>query len=129
MGRLQKMGMLFEKQSRAAHDPAEFSRLKTKQTDRYGHLSDSKSNIYRCHQMIQSFLWMQLSKEKDNPDLNRQGLARFLAQSFNRRAYTGRKIIHWERSCVKSRVIPGTKARSNKHNLSWIEDEDLVFCQ
>ncbi len=60
---------------------------------------------------------MQLSKEKDNPGLNRQILARTVAQNFNRRAYTGQKIIHLERSWVKSHVIPSTKAVSNKHNL------------
>ena len=37
--------------------------------------------------MVQSFLWMQLNKEKDNPGLNRQDLAQIIAQSFNRRAY------------------------------------------
>ena len=126
-GRLQKVETLFEKRTQAAHDLGELLRLKTKQMDRYGHVLDSKSNLYRRHQMVQSFLWMQLSKEKDNPGLNRQRLARIVAQSFNRRAYTGRKIIHWERSWVKSRVIPGTKAGSNKHNLSWMEDEDLVL--
>ena len=57
---------------------------------------------------------MQLSKEKDNSGLNQQSLTRIVAQSFNRRAYTGQKIIHWEHSWVKSRVIPGTKAGSNK---------------
>ena len=77
--------------------------------------------------MVQSFLWMQLSKEKDNPGLNRQSLARIVAQSFNRRAYTGQKIKHLERSWVKSCVIPSIKAGSNKHNLSWMEDEDLVL--
>ncbi len=70
---------------------------------------------------------MQLSKGKDNPGLNRQSLARIVAKSFNRRAYTGQKIKHLERSWVKSRVIPSIKAGSNKHNLSWMEDEDLVL--
>ena len=126
-GRLQKMETLFEKQTRAAHDLGELLRLKTKQMDRYWHVLDLKSNLYRRHQMVQSFLWMQLSKEKDNPGLNRQSLARIVAQSFNRRAYTGQKIKHLERSWVKSCVIPSIKAGSNKHNLSWMEDEDLVL--
>ncbi len=63
--------------------------------DKYGHVLDPKSNLYRRHQMVQSFLWMQLNKEKDNPGLNQQGLAQIVTNSFNRRAYTGRKIIHW----------------------------------
>lgn len=78
--------------------------------------------------MIQSFLWMQLnSNEKDNPGLNRQELARIVAQSFNKRTYTGRKIVQWERSWMKHRVIPRTKARTIKHHLTWMEDEDFVL--
>ena len=124
---LQQVKSLFERQTQAAHDLGELLQLKTKQIDKYGHVLDSKSNLYRRHQMVQSFLWMQLNKEKDNPGLNRQSLARIVAQSFNRRAYTGRKVIQWERLWVKSRTIPGTKAGLNKHTLSWMEDEDLVL--
>ena len=36
---------------------------------------------------------MQLNKEKDNLQLDRQGLGRIVAQSFNKRSYTGRKIV------------------------------------
>ena len=104
-GRLQKVETLFEKQTRAAHDLGKLLCHKAKQISRYGHVLDSKSNLYRRHQMVQSFLWMQLSRKKDNPGLNRQSLARIVAQSFNRRAYTGRKIIHWERSWIKFRVV------------------------
>ena len=45
-GRLQKVETLFEKQTRAAHDLGKLLRLKTKQMDRYGHVLDSKSNLY-----------------------------------------------------------------------------------
>ena len=57
--RLQKMETLFEKQTRAEHDLGKLLRLKTKQMDRYMHVLDLKSNLYRPHQMVQSFLWMQ----------------------------------------------------------------------
>lgn len=77
--------------------------------------------------MVQSFLWMKLGKKKDNPDLNQQSLARIVAQNFNRQAYTGRKIVQWEQLWVKSCVIPGTKAGTNKYHLSWMEDEYLVL--
>lgn len=97
-------------------------RLKTEQINRYGYILGQKSNSYRRHQMVQSFLWMQFNKEKDNPGLNRQGLAKIVAQSFNRHAYTGRK-----RSWVKDRVIPRTIAGTTKHTLSWMEDENLVL--
>ena len=126
-GKVQRVETLFESPTRAVYNLSELLRLKTKQLDRYGHLLDHKSNHYRRHKMVQSFLWMQLNKEKNNPGLNRQSLAQLVAQSFNRRACTGRKIIQWERSWMNSRTIPGTKAGTNKHILSWMEDEDLVL--
>ena len=117
----------FESQTRAVHDLSELLHLKTIQIDKYGHVLDPKSNLYRRHQMVQSFLWMQLKKEKDNPNLDRQGLAQIVANSFNRRAYTGRKIIQWERSWVNNRTIPCTKAGKHRHIVSWMEDEDLIL--
>ena len=110
-----------------AHDLEELLHLKTQQIDKYGYEMSPKSNYYRCHQMVRIFLWMQLNKEKDNPQLNRRKLARIVAQSFNKRRYTGRKIIQWERSWVKLRVIPDTKAGNRKRDLSWMEYEDLVL--
>ena len=65
--------------------------------DKYGHVLAPKSTHFRRHQMVQSFLWMQLNKEKDNQHSDRQDLVHIVAQSFNKRAYTGRKIIQWER--------------------------------
>ena len=117
----------FELQTRAAHDLGELLRLKTRQIDKYGYELSHKSNFYRRHQMVRSFLWMQLNKEKNNPQLNRQGLARLVAQSFNKRRYTARKVVQWERSWVQLRVIPNTKAGNKKGDLSWMDDEDLVL--
>ena len=85
----------FGSQTRAIHDLGELLRLKTVQMDRYGHVLAHKSDLYLRHQMVQRFLWMQLNK-KDNPGLNRQILAQNIAKSFNRRAYTGWKIVQWE---------------------------------
>lgn len=61
---------MFEAQTRAAHDLSELLRLKTEQINRDGHIFGHKSNIYRRQQMVQSFLWIQFNKEKDNPGLN-----------------------------------------------------------
>lgn len=61
-----------ELQTQAAQELGELLRLKTVQMSRYGHVLDPKSNLYLRHQMVQSFLWMQLNKEKDNPGLDRQ---------------------------------------------------------
>ena len=68
--RFQMVETLFELQTWAVHDLSELLRLKIKQIDKYKHILDPKSNLYCRHQMVQSFLWMQLNKEKDNPDLN-----------------------------------------------------------
>lgn len=70
---------------------------------------------------------MQLNKEKDNSHLTRRDLAQIVAQSFNKKRYIRRKIVQWERSWVKLRVIPDTKAGNRKGDLSWMEDKDLVF--
>ena len=55
---------------------------------------------------------MQLNKEKDNPHLTKRNLSQIVAQSFDKKRYTGRKIVQWERSWVKLRVIPDTKAEN-----------------
>ena len=117
----------FESQTRAAQDLGELLHLKTVQMDRYGHVLVHKSNLHLRHQMVQSFLLMQLNKKKDNPGLNRRSLAQIVAHSFNRRAYTGRKIIQLERSWVKTQKIPYTKAGKHLHVVSWMEDEDLIL--
>ena len=65
----------FESQTPAVHNLGELLRLKIVQMDKYGYILDHKSNLYRRHQMVQSFLWMQLNKKKDNPGLNRESLA------------------------------------------------------
>ena len=52
-----------------------------------------KSNHHCCHHMIQSFLWIQINKEKNTLDLNKEGLACIIVQSSNKKVYTGREII------------------------------------
>ena len=60
---------------------------------KYGHVLALKLNYYCRHQMVQSFLWMQLNKEKNIVQLDWQSLAQIVAQSFNRQAYTKSKIV------------------------------------
>ena len=55
-GRLQKVEVLFKKQTQAAHNLGKLLYLKTKQIDRYRHVLNSKSNFYCRHQMVKSFL-------------------------------------------------------------------------
>ena len=122
-----KVETKFELRVQAAHDLGELLRLNTQQIEKYGQELSPKSSYLRRHQMMRSFLWMQLNKEKDNPHLNRRQLAQVVAQSFNKRSYTGRRIVQWERSWVKDRVIPNTKEGNQKGDLSWMDDEDLVL--
>ena len=87
-----------ELQKKVAHDLEELLRLKRQQIDKYGYELSPKSSYYRRHLMVKSFLWMQSNKEKDNSHLTRTDLAQIVAQSFNKKKYTGRKIVQWERS-------------------------------
>lgn len=70
---------------------------------------------------------MQLRQEKDNQGIIRRSLATMVAQRFNRGRYIGRQIIHWGKKWIATRKISSTKARKNKHTLSWMDDEDLVI--
>lgn len=45
----------------------ELLRLKSLQKEKYGYELSHRSSYYRRQQMVRSFLWMQLNKEKDNP--------------------------------------------------------------
>lgn len=71
----------------------ELLRCKTEQMSKYRHVLAHKSNYYRRHQMIQSFLWMQPNREKSTMQLDRQVLAQLVTQSLNKQAYTRRKIV------------------------------------
>jgi hypothetical protein len=37
-----------------------------------------------------------------------------------------RKIVQWEKSWIKDRTIPESKAGKHKHNISWMDDEGLL---
>ena len=69
---VKKVETKFELRVQAAHDLGELLHLKTQQIEKYGQELSPKSNYYCRHQMVRSFLWMQLNKKKDNPYLNRR---------------------------------------------------------
>ena len=54
-----------ELRTQAVKDLDELLRRKTEQMSKYGHVLAPKSNYHRRHQMVQSFLWKQLNKEKN----------------------------------------------------------------
>ena len=59
-----------ELRTQAVKDLDELLRCKTEQMSKYGHVIAHKSNYYCRHQMVQSFLWMQLNKEKNTVQLD-----------------------------------------------------------
>lgn len=108
----------------AAKDMSLVLRLKKEQIKRYGTPLIPQSNLYLRHQMVQSFLWMQL---KNNTLVHRRRLGVLVAQRFNKGSYTGRRIIQWEKEWISTGKISETKAGKNKHTLSWMDDEDLIL--
>jgi ABC-type ATPase with predicted acetyltransferase domain len=46
-----------------------------------------------------------------------------VAKDYNRREYTGRKIVKWEKEWVQNRRIPESKAGKHKVSLSLLDDE------
>lgn len=102
-------------------------RLKTEQLKKYEAVLIPHSNLYLRHQMVQSFLLMQLRQEKDNPGVARRSLATIVVQRFNRGRYTGRRIIHWKKEWIVTRKISSIKVGKNIHTLSLINDKDRVI--
>ena len=84
--------------ARAVHDLSELMRLKTEHLKKYGKVLIPQFNLYLRHQMVQSFLWMQLRQGMDNAGVTGRSLAIMAAQRFNRGRYTSRQIIHLEKN-------------------------------
>ena len=57
--------------AKTVHNLFELIRLKTEQLKKYGAVLILQSNLCLRHQMVQSFLWMQLWQETDNPEVTR----------------------------------------------------------
>jgi hypothetical protein len=109
----------------ALEDLERLLKLKTEQVKKYGHVLFPQGDFYRRHLMVRSFLWMQEQKDK-LPKKDRRGIAEMVAASFNRRSWTGRKIVRWERHWMKNRTIPESKAGKHRACLSWLEDEGVL---
>lgn len=83
----------FELQTQIVYDFNELLRFKSLQKEKYRCELSFRLNYYLHHKMVKSFLWMLLNKKKDNLLYNKQILAQIVAQSFNKRKYTERKIV------------------------------------
>jgi len=117
---------LEETQKTAAAELDRLLELPTEQKRKYGSVMDSRSSFYLRHRMVQSFLWLQLRRHQF-PGKTQRELACITAHSFKRGYHTGRMIIKWAKSWVHERKIPNTSAGRNKHNFTWMDDEDLMF--
>jgi hypothetical protein len=117
---------LEEAQKTAAAELDRLLELPTEQKRKYGSVIDPRSSFYLRHRMVQSFLWLQLRRHQFLGKTQRE-LAYITAHSFKRGFHTGKMIISWAKSWIHERKIPNTNAGRNKHNFTWMDDEELVF--
>ena len=120
---------LTEKQEvrhKALQDLKRLLELKTEQIKKYGRVLSTSSCFYRRHLMVMSFFWIQ-ERRKEFPNIDRRGLAKIVASTNRKGSYTGTKIIQWERSWIKDRIIPDTKAGKHNHCVSWMDDEGVLI--
>ena len=115
-----------EARLKALNDLTRFLGLKKGQEEKYGRVLSPRSNLYRRHIMVQSFLWIQQRKH-EFPDSSRRGLARVVAKNNGKGGHTAQKIVQWEKSWVKTRAIPESKAGKHRHHISWMDDEEILL--
>jgi hypothetical protein len=110
----------------ALQDLKRFLGLKGEQKRKYGKLLIPGKDFHRRHLMVSSFLTLQQRKHEFH-DCNRRELASIVAKSYGRGAHTGLKIVRWERSWVEHRIIPESRAGKHRHNISWMDDEEVLL--
>jgi hypothetical protein len=110
----------------ALQDLKRFLGLKGEQKRKYGKVLNPGKNLHCRHLMVASFLMLQQRKHEFQ-DRSRRGLATMVAKTYGRGLHTGRNIVRWERSWVERRTIPEGKAGKHKHNISWMDDEDVLL--
>lgn len=110
----------------ALQDLKRFLDLKGEQKRKYGKVLKPGQNFYRRHLMVGSFLMLQQRKH-ESQDCGRRGLATIAATTYGREMHTGRNIVRWERSWIEHRTIPESKAGKHKHNISWMDDEEVLL--
>lgn len=94
MRSIRRVKTKIKSQTQVVHDLENLLHLQTKQTTKYGHVPALKSNYLCYHHIVQSSLWIQMNKRKNTLDLklDKQGLACIIAQCFNGKAYTEKKL-------------------------------------
>ncbi len=110
----------------ALHDLKRFLGLKGEQKRRYGKPLKPGTDFHRRHLLVSSFLMLQQRKH-EFPDSSRRGLAAIAAKSYGKGTHTGLNVVRWERSWIEHRTIPESKAGKHKHNISWMEDEEVLL--
>ena len=114
---------LIDRQLRANGGTAPSTKWKKK---KYGSVVDPRSSFYLRHRMVLSFLWLQ-QKRDQFPGKNQRELGYITAHSFKRGCKTAKLIVKWTKSWIRDEEILNTNRGRNKHNFSWMDDEDVVF--
>jgi hypothetical protein len=110
----------------ALKDLKRFLGLQGEQKKKYGKLLKQGKNFHRRHLMVESFLMLQQRKHEFQ-DCSRRGLAAIVAKNYGRGTHSGLKIVRWEKSWVEHRTIPESKAGKHKHDISWMNDEEVLL--
>lgn len=74
----------FKLQIQVVYNLSELLHFKSLQKEKYRYELFPRLNYYKCHEMIGSFLWMQLNKKENNPHYHKKTLAQIVAQNFNK---------------------------------------------
>jgi len=107
----------------AQEDMEKLLNSKKAQIKKYGHLLFPRSDFYRRHCMVRSFLYVQM--QKSNLSLKKREMAEMVAPTYNRRGYTAKKLLKWVKSWVEYRNIPESKAGKHRACASLLEDEGV----
>ena len=110
----------------ALQDLKRFLNLKGEQQKKYGKPLIPGKDFHRRHLMVASFLMLQQRKHEFQ-DCSRRALAVIVAKNYGKGAHSGLKIVRWEKSWVEHRTIPESKAGKHKHNISWMDDEEVLL--
>jgi hypothetical protein len=110
----------------AIQDLKRLLRLKGEQKRTYGKLLIPGKDFHRRHLMVESFLMLQ-ERKHEFQDCSRRELAAIVAKNYGRGAHSGLKIVRWERSWIEHRTIPESKAGKHRHNISWMDDEEVLL--
>lgn len=98
----------------------------SKQVEKYRQVFYPNTNFLWRHEMVLGLLCIQ-KRRANYKGKTRHQLATIVANVDDWGESTAQSLIRWEKSWVKDRMIPESKAGKHQHNFSWMEDEDLIL--